>query len=161
MDLLSLFISGLGLLLSIYAIYTAINAKAAVDGTIKKMNLQKDIAEVGDILQKLDEAKFSASIWVPGAVKKSQMGRNRFADLRVVRLAEDALAVWVPTHMSKASADRMEAALENLRKYCDGISAPDNDENLWSGVVVSTQSLTRILREHSRALENSQLASTS
>lgn len=159
MDPVSLFISVGGLLLSIYAVLTAQNVQSAVNETIKKINIQRDLSEIDDILKKLNKAKSAASIWIAGAVEQSQVGRDCLSDLRIVREAEDALAVWVPADMNQASKKRMEKELENLRTYCEAISSPQNNENQWNGVVVSIQSLIRLLREHSRTLENSQLIS--
>lgn len=158
MDILSFLLSLGGFGLSVLAILTAKRAKAAVADAVKKANIQKDIPEIGDILKKLSNASSAASIWLPGAVEDLQVGRNHLEDLKVVRSAVDALAIWVPADLDTATKKRVERERETLRRYCDKIADPDVNENHWNGVVVSTQSLTRILREHSRSLENSQLA---
>jgi len=155
--LLSFLLSVGGFLMSAYAIKTAINVKSAVDGTIIKVNIQNDIPETNDILRKLDKAKSAANKWVPGAIEEFQVGKNCLEDLKLVRDAEDALSVWVPADMEMATKSRMEEELIGLRGYCDKIADPKNNENHWNGVVVSSQSLIRLLREYSRTLENSQL----
>lgn len=157
MEITSLLMSAGGLLLSVYAVYTATTAKSAIDQTVKKVNIQRDISEISDILEKLIKAKSAANIWIPGAVDRLQIGRDRFEDLETVRNAEDALAVWVPVDMQEDATKRLRAFQADLHSYCEKISDPDNNENHWNGVVGSTQSLIRLLRERSRALENSQL----
>ena len=159
MEFFSFLISAGGLLISIYAAYTAQNAKSAIDRTVRKVNAQSDISEISDIIGKLSDAKTAASVWRPGAVEKSQIGRDCLADLQIVRDAEDALAVWAPAELDEVSKNVLETGRQNLKDYCEQIANPDINENNWEGVVVTTQSLIRFLREHSRVLENSQLIS--
>lgn len=154
MELASLLFSGCGFLISIYAIVTATGVKSAVDGAIKKVNIQNDISEINEILRKLNKAKTAANIWIPGAVGQSQIGRDSAIDLRVVRDALDALAVWVPVDMIESSKSRLDRERIGLLDYCDLIADPTNNENHWNGVIFSTQSLIKLLREYLRTLGN-------
>ena len=47
-----------------------------------------------------------------------------------------------------------------LNIFCEQVANSENNENKWNGVVVSSQSLIRLLLEYLLMLENSQLIST-
>ena len=147
-----------GLFFSIVAWRTANqakkDAKSAVDGTIKKVNNQRDILEIQNIISKLETARSAANIWTTDANKKLQTGHYYSEALKSVRDAQDLLECWVPADMDKTFKDQLERGKKDLGDYCDKISAPENNENHWEGVVTSTQSLRRLLREHQIKLEN-------
>lgn len=147
-----------GLFFSIVAWRTAKkakkDAKSAVDATIKKVNNQRDILEIQDIISKLKNARSAANIWTTAADKKLQTGHDYSEALKLVRDAQDLLECWVPADMDKTFKDRLESGKKDLGDYCDKISASENNENHWNGVVTSTQSLRRLLRPHLRTLEN-------
>ena len=147
-----------GLVFSIVAWRTANqakkDAKSAVDGTIKKVNNQRDILEIQNIISKLETARSAANKWTTDADKKLQTGHDYSEALKSVRDAQDLLECWVPADMDKTFKDQLERKKKDLGDYCDKISAPENNENHWKGVVTSTQSLRRLLRPHLRKLEN-------
>ena len=147
-----------GLFFSIVAWRTANqakkDAKSAVDGTIKKVNNQRDILEIQNIISKLETARSAANKWTTDADKKLQTRHDYSEALKSVRDAQDLLECWVPADMDKTFKDQLERGKKDLRDYCDDISDPENNENHWEGVVTSTQSLRRLLRPHLRKLEN-------
>ena len=147
-----------GLFFSIVAWRTANQAKKdakfAVDGTIKKVNNQRDILEIQNIISKLETARSAANKWTTDADKKLQTRHDYSEALKSVRDAQDLLECWVPADMDKTFKDQLERGKKDLRDYCDDISDPENNENHWEGVVTSTQSLRRLLRPHLRKLEN-------
>ena len=147
-----------GLVFSIVAWRTANQAKKdakfAVDGTIKKVNNQRDIRAIQDIISKLENARSAAYIWTTGADKKLQTFHKCSEALKLVRDAQDFLECWVPADMDKTFKDQLERKKKDLGGYCDKISDPENNENNWNGVVTSTQSLRRLLGPHLRTLEN-------
>lgn len=157
MEILSFLLSLGGLGVSVYALIMAKNAKDAVVDALSKKDAQKDIADIQDILVFLNRAKEHAGIWVQGAVVETQIGRDHLSDLKVVREAEDALATWVPAKADNEFKRRLEKERNNLTQYCDKISNPLNNENHWNGIITSSQSLIRLLKEQNQKLGNSQI----
>jgi hypothetical protein len=129
---LSLLVSAAGLVVSIWALYKAQNAKQAVDRAIAKGADQEVRDKVRDLLAVLMEAKKAAMGHRAGASRASSAGRVYSRDLQSLEIAQD----FVRTTLVAGSDQRLQSALDatanELATSIRSITTTSAERDGWS-----------------------------
>lgn len=143
--------------LSIYAVCTAINAKAAAkkaaEAVVEKQNLQEDRERVRILLATIAAAKDAAMRRQRGAPKDLSVGQDPEHDLHTLRIAHDQLMTDVPHNLLDSiarGASEIQTAIQAIEK-----GSPVRDG--WKDALSALQILISTLQHEERRQRDASL----
>lgn len=158
MDIISIFLTIIGLVISGAAYFKADDAKKAVQRVLKKRNADEDLKRLRDLVATMEVAKEAVTPWIAGMPSERRVGRNQEDDLAKLGDTVDCLRTKAPLDLEDAMQRRIKKSASVLDKELNSIRSSTDNQDHWKTALSEIQSMIPRLEQLERSTRDDQIS---